>query len=121
MTPQVHGLDEVSLDLESEFKVLGSGSSNGIPIISTRKFTGKVRLKMGECAVVAGLMTLNENGSINGIPGVSRIPFLRQNSRGKDRTETLVVVTPHLLSLPPGEFVTRAIWLGSETHPLSPL
>ncbi len=121
VTPQVHGTDEVTLDVESEFKVLGNGSLNGIPIISTRKFTGKVRLKMGECAVVAGLMTLNESGSIDGIPGLAKIPFLRQNNKTKDRSETLLVLTPRLLSLPPGEFVTRLIWLGSETHPLSPL
>jgi type II secretory pathway component GspD/PulD (secretin) len=121
VTPQIHGTDEVTLDIESEFKVLGNGSLNGIPIISTKKFTGKVRLKMGECAVVAGLMTLNESGSIDGIPGLAKIPFLRQNNKSKDRTETLLVLTPRLISLPPGEFVTRSIWLGSETHPLSPL
>ncbi len=121
VTPTVHGQDEVSLEIESEFKVLGNGAPNGIPVISTRKFTGKVRLKQGDCVVVAGLMTLNESGSTEGIPGISRIPFLRQNTRNEDKTETLLILTPRLTSLPPGEFVTRTIWLGSETHPLSAL
>ncbi|MEO8028040.1 MAG: type II and III secretion system protein [Bryobacteraceae bacterium] len=119
VTPTIHSADEVSLDIESEFKVLGSMASNGIPVISTRKFTGKVRLKSGECAVVAGLLTLNDSQTTTGIPGLVRIPFLRENTRDKGRTETLLVITPHITALPPSEFVMHEIWLGSETRPLS--
>ena len=56
ITPSVHADGEVTLDVDSEFKVLGNDSFNGIPTISNRKYTGKVRLGSGEWAVVAGLV-----------------------------------------------------------------
>jgi type II secretory pathway component GspD/PulD (secretin) len=43
VTPAVHGEGEITLDVDASFKVLGSGSLNGIPIIANRKYTGKVR------------------------------------------------------------------------------
>ena len=56
VTPSVHDQGEVTLDIESEFKVLGATDANGNPSISSRKYAGKVRLRMDESAVVAGLM-----------------------------------------------------------------
>jgi type II secretory pathway component GspD/PulD (secretin) len=125
MTPKIHGTDEVSLEIDAEFKVLGATSLNGIPIISTRKLTSKVRLKNNESAVVGGLMTLNEARTISGIAGLAQVPGLgalvsrRDNS--KDSDEVVIVVRPHLMSLPPDEVVTRTVWVGSETRPLLPL
>jgi len=57
VTPHIHGVDDVTLDVSAEFKLLGAGSVNGIPIISSRKVESKVRLMTGEWAVLAGLMS----------------------------------------------------------------
>jgi type II secretory pathway component GspD/PulD (secretin) len=113
------------LDLETEFKVITGQSVNGIPIISNRKLATKVRMREGESAVVAGLLTSNEARSIAGIAGLGEMPGLgalfRQTNKSDQTSEVLLVIKPTLLSLPPGEFVTHTIFTGSETRPLTPL
>jgi general secretion pathway protein D len=125
VTPRVHGMEEVSLDLESEFKVLAGQALNGIPIISSRKLNSKVRLKMNEWALVAGMMSLNEARSISGLAGLAEIPgfgaLVRQNDKTRDSDEVIIVLKPRLLSLPPDETVTRSVWVGTETRPMLPL
>jgi general secretion pathway protein D len=125
LTPRIHGTDEVTLELDAEFKVLAGQALNGIPIISNRKLSTKVRLKENESAVVAGLMSKDEAISISGLAGLAQIPGLRwlvrQSTKSHDADEVLMVMRPHLLSIPPDEMVTRAIWVGTETRPMGPL
>ena len=80
VTPHVHGTDEVTLEVSSEFKLLEAASVDGIPVISNKKYESKVRLARGEWAVLAGLMTASDARTITGIPGLSLIPFLRNNT-----------------------------------------
>lgn len=124
VTPTIHDGGEVSLDLEAEFNVLGAGSSfSGIPVISNRKFTGKVRLRDGEWAVIAGLVQTSDNQTATGFAGLMNLPLigriLRQNTRDKTSNETLLVLKPHLVTLPPWEFVQHPIWIGTETRPIT--
>ena len=116
VTPWIHGTDEVSLEVDAEFKLLGAGAVDGIPIISSRKYTSKVRLRTGEWAILAGLMTKSETNTITGIPGLSLIPLLRSNTTSKEDGATLIVLKPHLLVLPPTEFPTWRAWAGTETR-----
>lgn len=125
ITPRVHGMDDVTLDLDAEFKNVSGQSLNGIPIISSRKLTTKVRLTEGESAIIAGLLTSNEARSIHGIAGAAEIPalgaLLRTTNKKDQTTEVLLVIKPTLLDLPPDQFVTRTIYTGTETRPLTPL
>jgi len=125
LTPRVHGIDEVSLDIEAEFKVLGSESFNGVPVISSRKLVSKVRLRDNESAIVAGMMNSSEARSISGLAGLSQIPglgaLIRRNEKSHDSSEVIIVLRPRLLSLPADESVTRSVWVGTETRPLAPL
>jgi type II secretory pathway component GspD/PulD (secretin) len=116
ITPHVHGTDDVSLEVDAEFKLLGAGAVNGIPVISSRKYESKVDLQTGEWAVLAGLMTRSESSTITGIPGLSTIPLLRSNTAKRDDGETLIVLKPHVLILPPTELPTWRAWCGSETR-----
>jgi hypothetical protein len=116
VTPRIHGPDEVSLEVDAEFKLLGAGVVDGIPVISSRKYESKVRLRTGEWAVLAGLMTRSEARTITGIPGLTTIPLLRSNKITRDEGETLIVLKPHLLILPPTETPTWRAWCGSETR-----
>ncbi len=123
ITPAVHGDDEVTLDVDAEFKVLGASTAVGIPIISNRKFTGKVRLKDGEWAVIAGLLTNLDSDSLTSYPGIGHVPFfgrlLGQTSIEKDSGQVLLVLKPRLLNLPPWEFPNKTIWVGTDTRPLT--
>ena len=114
--PAVHGMDEMTLDVSAEFKLLGATGLNGIPIIENRKFESKVRLMNGEWAVLAGLVSSSETKAFSGLPGVMSIPFLRQNTPSSDRSETMIILKPHLLRLPPTEAVMHTAWIGSETR-----
>ncbi len=115
VTPRVHGAGDVSLDVSAEFKVLEAASVDGIPVISNKKYESKIRVMDGEWAVLAGLMTASDARSINGIPGLSLIPVLRNNTVTKDEGQTLIVLKPHILILPPTEQPTRRAWTGTET------
>ena len=125
VTPRVNGMDEVTLDLDTEFKVVSGQSLNGIPIISGRKLATKVRLHEGESAVVAGLLTSSEARSVSGIVGLSEVPVLgelfRQTNKSQKTSEVLVVIRPTLLNLPQDQFLSPAIYTGSESRPTTRL
>jgi general secretion pathway protein D len=115
VTPHIHGTDEVTLDVSAEFKLLGSSAVDGIPVISSRKYESKTRVMTGQWAVLAGLMTSSEARTITGIPILSLVPLLRSNNINKDYGQTLIVLKPHLLILPPSESPTWRAWSGTET------
>ena len=124
VTPSINGDDEVTLDVDTEYKLLaGASAISGLPIISSRKYTGKVRVKFGEWGVVAGLIRLTFSDNRSGMLGLSNIPFLgrlfSQNNIEKDSSEVLIVLKPHLTALPPWDFLPKPIWVGTETRPIT--
>ncbi len=123
ITPAVHGDNEVSLDVEAEYKLLGTQSNDGIPVVSSRKFQGKVRVGEGEWALLAGLDHETVSDTRTGIPGLSDLRwvgrFLRGNAVDKSAAKLVLVLKPHLLALPPWEEPTPAFWVGTESRPLS--
>ena len=120
VTPAIHSMDEVSLDVDAEFKALGGSGGNGIPIISNRKLQSKVRLNTSEWAVVAGLMSRSEADGISGIAGLASLPVVghlfRDTTHSVDFSESMILIKVRLLSMPPGERVTRTLWVGSDTR-----
>jgi hypothetical protein len=124
-TPKVHGMEEVTLDLETEFRMLTGEVVGDNPVISNRQLKSVVRLRTGQWAVVAGLMDANEARTIAGIAGVSNLPTLgplfSKRTKKKDSTEVLVLMRPELVTLPPDQVITHTFRLGSETRPLTPL
>ena len=125
MTPWVHGVESMTLDLDAEFKVLAGTGTNGIPIIASRVLKSKVELETGEWAVVAGLINEQEARTIAGMAGVTRIPVLgpltSMHTKSKDQNTVLILMRPTLVTLPPGTGTSHAFRLGSETRPLTPL
>ncbi len=116
VTPHVTGANEVSLDLDAEFKQLGALTSNGIPAVLNTQYQSKVDVMGGEWAVLAGLMSTQEAKSITGLPLISYIPFLRNNTITKDQGSTLIVLKPHVTIPPPSENTAWRVWTGSETR-----
>jgi general secretion pathway protein D len=116
VTPHVTSVDEVALDLEAEFKLLGATTSNGIPIVFNTQYQSKVDVKAGEWAILSGLMTAQEAKSITGLPILSRIPLLRNNTITKDQGATLIVLKPHVTIAPASESASWKVWAGTETR-----
>lgn len=125
VTPRVNGAGEVTLGLEAEFKALTAQAFNDIPVIANRKLQSEVRLRQGEWAVIAGLMSASQARTISGLAGLSRVPLLgavlSQNTRDNNEDQVLVVIKPAILSLPPSESATRLVPVGTEQRPRIPL
>jgi general secretion pathway protein D len=122
ITPSVHLENAVTLDVDAEFKTLGASSAvSGIPIIASNKYTAKVRLEQGEWAVIAGLVQSTDSVTRAGVPGLMDIPWLGRlftnNTIEKDHSQILVVLKPHVVTMPPWETVTQPLWVGTDTRP----
>jgi type II secretory pathway component GspD/PulD (secretin) len=125
ITPKVHDSKEVSLEVEAEFKLLGSTNFNGIPVISNRKFDNRERLRFDESAVIAGLVNNTTATELSGLAGAVRIPglapFFGRTTKDRDQGELLLVIKPRLLSVPASETVPRPIFIGAESRLLTPM
>lgn len=124
MTPRIHPNHEVSLKLKVEVSsVTGTSTIGGIqqPIISQRTIEHDIRLKEGEANVLGGLITKTDQKSLNGWPGLARIPLLRyffsESDRNSEDDEIMIILTPHIVRLPEW---TRAnlkpLYSGSESQ-----
>ncbi len=123
ITPTVHEEGEVTLDVDATFAALGAGGANGIPAIDNRQYQGKVRLREGEWAVVGGLVSVSDSLTPSGIAGLSQLPgvgwLFGEKNHNVNESQTLVVLKPHLVNLPPWESTTPSIWTGTESRPAS--
>lgn len=123
-TPFTHGLGETTVEIDAEFKVLTGAQINGIPILANRKFTSTVRMANGEWAMLSGVGSSTRTLTKAGPAGLIQIPWVgalfRRNTVELDESETVVLLRPRILGLPPSEGLTREIRLGSETHPRIP-
>jgi general secretion pathway protein D len=125
LTPTVHGVDSVTLDIDSEFKVLAGSAVNGIPVISSRVIKNKADLRFGEWAAVAGLVDRDQARTIAGLAGITRIPVLGPltsvHTKNSDEGQVLVLLRPQLITLPPGVASTHTFRIGSDNRPITPL
>ncbi len=93
---------EVTLDLDLSIRTLSGESFNNVPVISNHQFTGTVRLKDGEPALVVGSISRDQQRSLSGLPFFSRIFGNLTSDTNKNNTEDeiLVIVTPHIVRGP---------------------
>jgi general secretion pathway protein D len=112
--PTIHRNSNVGLEVTVQFRALGTGTVNSVPIINQREYTGGIILKDGEPAAIAGLLTESDQRSIDGLPTFANIPgfgvLTSQHSRQEMDDELLIVMTPHLLRDPSHED-PPPIWL----------
>lgn len=116
ITPKIHDSREVTLEVEAEFKMLGSTSFNGIPVIGNRKFVTRVRLGFDQTAVIAGLVNGSRSTARTGF-----IPLIGRVTKDQDENELVLTIKPKLLSVPPTEIATKPIFIGAESRLLTPM
>jgi Flp pilus assembly secretin CpaC len=102
--PLVHHNSDIALELELQFRSLGSINTNGIPDILNREYKGGILIKDGEPAVVAGMITKSDQKSLSGLPLFSSIPALgtltSQTTKQEENDELLILITPHVVRSP---------------------
>jgi len=112
--PVVHNNSDIALELELQFRTLGTTRTNGIPDILNREYKGGMLLKNGEQAAVAGMITKSDEKSLSGLPLFSGIPGFRvmtsQSTKQEEDDELLILITPYVL-LDPERPETPEIWL----------
>src|SRR5262249_32122939 len=124
MTPRVHPNHEISMKLTIEVSsVTGQSTIGGIqqPIISQRKIEHDIRLKEGEVNILGGLFDRTDTRTLNGWPGLAKIPFLRyffsSDSIDHQEDEVLIVLIPHIVRLPEWSKANlRPLYSGSESN-----
>jgi len=122
ITPHVHPNHEVSMKVSIEVsQVTGQQSIGGInqPIIGQRKFDQDIRLREGEVSILGGLFEQIDSDTLNGVPGLSQIPFLKyltsENKKDRQQNDVLVVLIPRIVRLPDWTKANlRPILAGSE-------
>jgi len=125
VTPTVHDLDSVTLDIDADYKVLAGTALNGIPVIGNQAIKSQTNLRWGEWAMVVGLVNSSDTYSVSGFPGISKIPLLgpltSQHEHDRNDQQVLMLLRPRLISLPPTQYIRKRIELGSDQRPLTPL
>jgi general secretion pathway protein D len=124
LTPRVHPNRDVSLKLKVEVSShTGDQSIGGItqPIISQRVIEDDIRLKEGEVNIVGGLVQRTESKTIEGWPGLAKLPLLRylfsHDKTDHQEDEVLIVLTPRIVRIPEWTKANlRSLYSGSETN-----
>jgi len=124
LTPRVHPNHEVSLKVKVEVSsVTGTSTIGGIqqPIISQRTMDGDIRLKEGEVSILGGLFERTDTKTLNGWPGLAKIPFLRylfsEDKTDHQENEVLIVLIPRIVRMPDWTKANlRPLYSGSETN-----
>src|SRR5580658_5956764 len=124
ITPRVHPNHEVSMKVSVEVSsVTGQSNIGGIqqPIISQRKVGLEIRLKEGEENILGGLVAKTDTKSLNGWPGLAKVPLLRylfaEDSKSYEDDEILIILTPRIVRMPDWSRANlRALYSGSETN-----
>ncbi len=116
MAPRLNGSGEVSIDVEADFKTLGTQTIDTVPEINEREFKGTVTLQEGQLAVLAGMDTSSFTRTRNGLRGLAEIPGLDQvlaeNTRETQTSRTLVVIKPTITRLPMSSYVSPQFVVG---------
>ena len=101
ITPYIHHEDEVSLELLIEVITVSGVGYNDIPTFGERSIATTIRLRNGETNILAGLIRDDEREVIEGVPGLSDLPFIgRLFSRNRvetQETDIIVTLTPRIV------------------------
>ncbi len=103
VVPLINSEKEVTLDILQKLDSLGTPAvvdGNSIPTIVTRYIKTTVSAPNCSTLVLGGLITENNDRTVNGIPLLSRIPVLgslfRSTVKNKSRKELLILMRPEV-------------------------
>jgi general secretion pathway protein D len=103
VTPRVNPGGLVYLDVQQEVSSPGEPSNGATnPPINQRQIQTQVAVQSGETVLLGGLISENTGESASSLPGISKIPILRNlfgnTKNSRDRQELIVLITPRVVS-----------------------
>lgn len=114
VTPHINEKGLVRMEVSQEVSELSDKFIEGIPspIFSKRKAETSLSVKDGQTIVIGGLIRQSRSDTYTGVPGLSRIPILRNlmgtESKGWANTELMLFITPHVIvHNEDSEFISR--------------
>lgn len=104
MTPRVTFEGDIILDLLVENSTLGSPitiAGQELPSFGSRRVQTRLRLRDGESNLLAGLLREEDRRTLNGVPGLLRLPILRSlfasNTTRIEQTDIVMLLTPRIV------------------------
>jgi hypothetical protein len=104
VTPRVTFEGDIILDLLVESSTLGQDvniAGQNLPSFGSRKVQTRLRLRDGESNLLAGLLREDERRFMRGIPGLLRLPVLRNLFASNDneilQTDIIMLLTPRIV------------------------
>lgn len=116
LTPHVNPDGNVRLVLNPSIEAIidsGSSSLQFTPTIARREVSTTVNVPDGRTVIISGLIREDQTKVVRRIPGLGSLPLIgwlfRHTVDGKERTNLMVFVTPHVVSGPEAaEAVTKS-------------
>jgi type II secretory pathway component GspD/PulD (secretin) len=100
LTPFIHANNEVTLKMKLIMNFI-STYVNEFPVLGKRELESVIRLKEGETNIIGGFIKDEVRGSLNGIPGLSKIPILGKlfgsSEKGIKQTDLIFSITPRVI------------------------
>jgi len=101
ITPRTHHDDEVSLALKLIVTSISGSGFGGLPTFGNREINTVIRLRDGETNLLAGLIRDEERNLVEGVPGLSDIPWVGRlfahNRRQTQETDIVLTLTPRII------------------------
>lgn len=117
--------ETVTMDLTVSVSLLTGESSNGIPVLSNRETTTRLRVEDGQWIAVAGLLRKEEARNLSGLAGLNQVPgigaLFRQTTNIKEDSDVLVLIRPRVIHGRSGRMASTGWWTGTATRFLAPL
>lgn len=102
IVPFISGDENVTMTIEVELSNFQSApTSNAPPNRFTRQFSSEVRAQNNDLIVLGGLEQSNRSSGGQGLPGVSRVPFLKRlfgkQTKSKSSSQLVVFIKPTIV------------------------
>lgn len=104
MLPTVTYDNEIRIDLVVENSAQGQNipvAGQDLPTFSSRKVNTTLRLRDGESNLLAGLIREEDRKSVKGLPGITKIPWLRSlfgaTEKSSSSSDIVMIITPHIV------------------------
>ncbi len=112
-TPTVMRSGLVSMHIDLKIEALTGASLDNIPVLTNSVFTSDITVADGVSAVMMSELSNSESAAISGYPGLSSLPgfdtTLSNRTTENDRSELVLLITPHLVRRRSAEMASRRI------------